>query len=98
MLEPYLSAPSAFAALVSTLSASSVSALSMFSFTTSALLVFGLFTFSRLIITQTQGRQKLIELNQRKKKATSEELALVFISLLLSKSLFFFAASYISKK
>ena len=46
----------------------------------------------------TLKRQKLIELNQREKRVTLEELAPVFTLLLPSKPLFLFPASCIGKK
>ena len=79
-------------------SASSGSAVFISGLFVSASPVFRSIAFSGSVVTPTQGRQKLIELNQREKRVTSEELALVFIPLLPFEPLFLFPASCIGKK
>lgn len=105
----FASAPSAdtrFAILVPGLSALSTSALSVSSgsalpilvLSTSIAAMLALSTFSTSIVTPISGRQKLIKLNQREKRATSEELAPAFTPLLPAKLLLSFPASRIGKK
>lgn len=81
---PGFSTFSASALFASALSTSSGFAVPVLGLSTSALPIFGLFTFSGLVVTPTSGRQKLIKLNQREKKATSEELSPAFTPLLPS--------------
>ena len=95
---PGSSTPSTSVLSVSAPSASLGSAVSMFGLSTSTLPVFGLSAFFELVIISTPRRQKLIELNQKEKKAISEVLAPAFIPLLLSKPLFLFSVSCIGKK
>ncbi len=64
----------------------------------SATPVFGSSAFSTLVVTPTPGRQKLIELNQREKRATSEELAPAFTPLLPSEPPLLFPASCVGEK
>ena len=70
----------------------------MFGLFASAVPMFGLSAFFELVVTPTPGRQKLIELNRKNKRAILEELALTFTPLLLSKPPLFFLASCIGKK
>ncbi len=93
-----LSAPSASAPSTSVLFASFGSTVPMPGLSASATPVFGSSTFSTLVVTPTLGKQKLIELNQREKKATLEELAPAFTLLLPSKPPLLFSANYVSKK
>ena len=98
MLVPNFFTPSAFAPSAFAPFASSRSAVLVSSLFASATPVFGLSAFFRLVVTSTLGRQKLIKLNRREKRARLEKLALVFIFLLSSKPLLFFPASHIGKK
>ncbi len=100
---PSASAPSTSAPFTSALSASAPSisfgyAFLMPSLSASVAPLFGSSAFSALVVTPTLGRQKLIELNQREKRVTSEELAPAFILLLLSKPPLLFLANRVSKK
>ncbi len=90
--------PDLSALSTSTPSASSGSAVPVPSLSAFAALVLQFFAFFALVMIPTSERQKLIELNRRKKKVTSKELAPVFTPLLLSKPPLFFSASYVSEK
>ncbi len=93
-----LSTPSASAPLVSAVFGYSGSAVLMPGLSASAAPVFGSFAFSVLVVTPTPGRQKFIELNQKEKRATSEELAPAFNLLLQFKPPFSFSVSCVGKK
>ena len=95
---PGFFAPSISAPFVSTLFTSSGFVIFESGLSASAVPVFGLFAFSRLVITPIPKRRKLIELNQREKTAISKVLAPAFTLLLLSKPLFLFLTNCIGKK
>ncbi len=95
---PNLSTPSTSALSAFTPSVSSESAFPVPGSSTSAAPVFGSSAFSVSVVTPTPGRQKLIELNRREKKATSEELAPAFTPLLPSEPPFLFPASCVGEK
>ncbi len=104
-----LSTPSAstrFAVPLPSLSAPSASAPSTsFGFvipvlgsSTSAAPVFQSLVFSASVVIPNLERQKLIKLNRREKRTTSEELAPAFISLLLFEPPILFSVSRVGKK
>lgn len=106
---PGLSTPSAFiefAVPVSSLSAPSACALFAFSgfalpvlgSSASTTSIFGSFAFFASVMTLTSEKQKLIELNQREKRATLKKLVLTFTFLLLSESFLLFPVSCIIEK
>lgn len=108
MLVHGLYVPSAFAISTSTSSTTASSALALSTSFGSAMPMLGFFSSVTLvfessalfisIVIPIPGRQKLIKLNLREKRATSKDLAPALITLLLSKPLLLFLASHISKK
>lgn len=80
-----------------TSSSFSESAVPMPGFFASATPMFGSSVFFASVVTSTLGKQKLIKLNQRERRVTSEELIPAFTSLLLSEPPFVFPTSCIGK-
>ncbi len=98
VLVPSLSALFASTPSASAPSASSGSAFPVPSLFVSAAPMLGSSAFSALVVTPIPGKQKLIELNRREKRVTSEELAFAFTPLLLSEPPLLFLGSHVGQK